>query len=39
MNIYDHVLLIYINAVVIYKCNQKLAFAMKKFKVSRILIC
>ena len=29
MNIYDHVLLIYINAVVINKCNQKLTFAMK----------
>ena len=32
MNIYDHMLLIYINAVVIYKCNQRLAFAVENEK-------
>ena len=29
MNIYNHVLLIYINVVDIYKCNQRLVFAMR----------
>ena len=38
MNIYNHVLLIYINVVDMYRCNQRLAFAMEKLKVRRILI-